>query len=403
MEEGLIYKDKLSKKLQFTDYFNACIQKGYGCAIYRHPREKTIHMIIDLEGGHNIDKVEIENLKSGFIFHPFSRENHSIKYLNLDIHLVRNKEDSKIFTLNSEVSDEEINERFIVTDPNQKIKSNSSIEPVDYDIDKEKSSFINLVNQSIDDIQNNVYQKVVLSRTKSVKLPKGFNAVRLFDALDAKYNNAFIHLTHIPGIGTWAGATPEILIDINENNQFQTVALAATQAYNKEIGIEETTWSQKDIEEQAMVSRYIINCFKKIRLREFEEIGPRTYLSGNLVHLKTNFLVDLNQVDFPELGSVMLELLHPTSAVCGMPKEITQKFIEKHEGFDRSYFSGYIGPVNIQEETNIYVNLRCTKIENNHAQLFAGAGIISNSNPEKEWKETEIKMDTILSVIKDLQ
>jgi isochorismate synthase len=110
----------------------------------------------------------------------------------------------------------------------------------------------------------------------------------------------------------------------------------------------------------------------------------------------------MNKVDFPELGSVMLELLHPTSAVCGMPKEITQKFIEKHEGFDRSYFSGYIGPVNVQYETNIYVNLRCTKLENNHAQLFAGAGIISNSNPEKEWKETEIKMDTILSVIKDL-
>lgn len=402
MEEGLIYKNKLSKKLQFTDYFNSCIQNGYGCAIYRHPRKNTIHMIIDLEGGHDLDRVEVENLKSGFIFHPFSRENHAVKYLNQDIHLVREREDNKTITLHTEISDEEIHERFSITDSNQKIKSNSSIEPGGYDLDKEKSSFINLVNQSIDNIQKNVFQKVVLSRTKSVKLPEGFNPVRFFDALDAKYTNAFIHLTHIPGIGTWSGATPEILIDINENNHFQTVALAATQSYDKETGIEETTWSQKDIEEQAMVSRYIINCFKRIRLREFDEIGPRTFLSGNLVHLKTNFLVDMNKVDFPELGSVMLELLHPTSAVCGMPKEITQKFIEKHEGFDRSYFSGYIGPVNVQYETNIYVNLRCTKLENNHAQLFAGAGIISNSNPEKEWKETEIKMDTILSVLKDL-
>jgi isochorismate synthase len=200
----------------------------------------------------------------------------------------------------------------------------------------------------------------------------------------------------------WAGATPETLINIDKQNQLQTVALAATQAFDGSKYLEETTWSQKDIEEQAMVSRYIINCFKKIRLREFEEIGPRTHLSGNIVHLKTNYKVDMEQVAFPELGSVMLDLLHPTSAVCGMPKEITQTFIEQNEGFDREYFSGYLGPVNVLGETNIFVNLRCAKLESSHAVLYAGAGIIANSIPEKEWKETEIKMETMLSVIEGL-
>ena len=98
----------------------------------------------------------------------------------------------------------------------------------------------------------------------------------------------------------------------------------------------------------------------------------------------------------------MLELLHPTSAVCGMPKEATLAYIQENEGFDRSYFSGYLGPVNVLNETNIFVNLRTMNISGSQARLFAGAGIIANSNPEKEWHETEIKMDTLLSVLREL-
>ncbi|MCK5278956.1 MAG: chorismate-binding protein, partial [Cyclobacteriaceae bacterium] len=105
---------------------------------------------------------------------------------------------------------------------------------------------------------------------------------------------------------------------------------------------------------------------------------------------------------YPQLGSVMLELLHPTSAVCGMPKEPAKSFIIENEGFDREYFSGFLGPVNVQGETNIFVNLRCMKLMKHHAKLFAGAGIISNSNPEKEWNETEIKMQTLLKVLGEL-
>ena len=76
---------------------------------------------------------------------------------------------------------------------------------------------------------------------------------------------------------------------------------------------------QKDIEEQALVERYVISCFKKIRLREYDEHGPKTMIAGNVLHLKTEFEVDMVATNFPQLGSVMLNLLHPTSAVCGMP------------------------------------------------------------------------------------
>ncbi len=404
MEEGLIYKNKTLHKLHLADYFHQSVDKGFACAVYRLPQQKEIHMIIDCSGGESLDKVDIENLSSGFVFHPFSRGQHQVKFLNRDIHLIQTSKERHLKIAHSKLSDDELMDKFYVKDVQGQIRKADPKSVNFEEITKEsaKNKFINLTNASIDEIEKDTFQKVVISRTKKVKLSDQFDPFELFEALTATYKNVFVNLTYIPGIGTWAGATPETLININKENQFQTVALAATQAYNKEIDLADTTWSQKDIEEQAMVSRYIINCFKKIRLREFEEIGPRTYLSGNLVHLKTNYLVDMNEVNFPDLGSVMLELLHPTSAVCGMPKDITKKFIEDKEGFDREYFSGYLGPVNMMEETNIFVNLRCTKIESDHAQLFAGAGIIANSNPEKEWRETEIKMDTILSVLQSL-
>jgi isochorismate synthase len=403
MEEVLGYKFSTIQKRSFSRYFESCRTQGFGCALYRLPQSNTRHLVIDLAGGHDIEKTQIETLKSGYVFHPFSSERHPVKFLNEDVHLIRDQNEMEVKIVKSVVSEEEFTDSF--ENPGQSEGGPAldySPEKMDTEHPPEKDAYLSLVKKTIGEIRNEKFQKAVVSRVKTIELPSDFDVVRFFDILCDRYTNAFIHVTFIPEAGLWVGATPEVLIQIDKNNQFQTMALAATQAYNKDIDLEDTTWSQKDIEEQALVSRYIINCFKKIRLREFEEIGPRTYLSGNLVHLRTEYLVDLNQVPFPELGTIMLELLHPTSAVCGMPKESTLDFLHKNEGFDRSYFSGYLGPVNIFDETNIYVNLRTMKVMSPYANLYAGAGIIANSNPEKEWIETEIKMETLLSVLREI-
>jgi isochorismate synthase len=181
--------------------------------------------------------------------------------------------------------------------------------------------------------------------------------------------------------------------------RFKTVAVAGTQAIAADGDLKMVGWTQKEIEEQALVSRYIINCFKKIRLREFEEHGPKSWRAGNLVHLKTEYEVDMVATNFPQLGTVMLKLLHPTSAVCGMPKEESIQFLKANENFDRSFYSGYLGPVNFQSETSLFVNLRCMEWNFKTATLYAGAGVTQDSNPAKEWDETELKMETLLKVI----
>jgi len=95
----------------------------------------------------------------------------------------------------------------------------------------------------------------------------------------------------------------------------------------------------------------------------------------------------------------MLQLLHPTSAVCGMPLAESLEFLQRHVGYDRQFYSGYLGPVNLQHQTNLYVNLRCMQLFEEDAVLYAGAGVLSDSDPEKEWHETEMKMNTLLKVI----
>jgi isochorismate synthase len=117
------------------------------------------------------------------------------------------------------------------------------------------------------------------------------------------------------------------------------------------------------------------------------------------MHLKTDYMVDMKEVNFPQLGSVMLKLLHPTSAVCGMPLDAAIAFLQANEGYAREFYSGYLGPVNFQQESFLFVNLRCMQVLENAVRLYAGAGVTIDSIPEKEWEETEMKMKNMMGVI----
>lgn len=261
------------------------------------------------------------------------------------------------------------------------------------------SDYKNQVSQVLEGIKNTDFKKVVISKIKTKEKP-AFDIIDKYLRLIKEYPNAFVSLLTSSVTGTWLGATPETLISINKSKIFKTVALAGTQAYQSQP-IKSAVWTQKEIEEQSFVSKYIVHCFKSLRLREFEDIGPKTVRAANLLHLKTEFLVDLKEVDFPSLGSQMSQLLHPTSAVCGTPKNEALSFINKHEAHDRELFTGFIGPVNIKQETHLFVNLRCMKIGQDKMTYYAGAGLTEDSNPEKEWEETEYKCQTLESIIEN--
>lgn len=263
----------------------------------------------------------------------------------------------------------------------------------------DRSHFESLVDMAVDYICQAKLQKVVLSRRKSypsAHLPPFFE---WFMRLAKQYRHAMLVLLYLPTHGYWLGASPEVLAAQDRYGRFHTMALAGTKPYEPGTPLSEVSWRQKEIEEQALVSRYIINCFKQIRLREFEESGPRTVQAANLIHLRTDFWVDTKAVAFENLFDTMLPLLHPTSAVCGMPREEALHFIKAHEGYDRSLYSGFWGPININDESHLYVNLRCLQYDGQYLHLYAGCGITADSQPHREWQETEHKMQTLLTAL----
>lgn len=374
---------------------------GLPVACWQMPNMQVQHFITDCSGGMQWLKPTIEELSMGFLTAPFQNEQGKAYFMNAHIHYQWNtqrEEGSLQQTLAPEW--QEIIQQFGKLWEASPIAKGYYTSPIGNRAhDATEAEFKELVARAVTGIREDAFQKVVLSRAKHIPLAAPANPITLFTDLCEKYPTAFVSLISSPETGTWLGASPEILASINAEGTFRTIALAGTQARADFDSLADATWRQKEIEEQALVSRYIINCFKKIRLREFDERGPRTVQAGNLIHLRTDFLVDTLAVNFPELATTMTQLLHPTSAVCGMPKPAATAFINSFEGYDRGMYSGFLGPVGTANGSHLFVNLRCMQLFYQQATLYAGAGITQDSIPEREWKETAMKMEVMKRVL----
>ena len=232
---------------------------------------------------------------------------------------------------------------------------------------------------------NHSFQKLVLSR--SIELPRTGDEtpLQLFQRACACYPRMMICLVYTPQSGLWLAATPEILL-AGKDHRWQTIALAGTMKYEEEL-----RWSDKNIQEQRYVATYITRQLEQFT-HDFTEEGPRTARAGHLAHLRSDFLFSLP--DESVVGD-LLQALHPTPAVCGLPKQEAFRFIQQNEHHDRSYYSGFMGPLFLNGQTNLFVTLRCMQLFRDGYRLYAGGGLLKDSVEEQEWQETETKLDTI--------
>ncbi|MBS1545097.1 MAG: chorismate-binding protein [Bacteroidetes bacterium] len=374
-----------------TRALNKFFSIGHSIAVWRKPNSDEIHFAASSETK-LIAEVNLEQSKPGFLFAPFHPDQPKL-FLPADEWIVfrQNEWPQAMGQVATEI--------VTVSTREELPAANRHARPAPAQASTSQHHYKDLVTQCRELVTEGRFEKLVPSRFMRVSIDPQLDLATVFDTLCARYPHAMVSLFSSPATGTWMGATPELLVSV-EGHQFQTVAVAGTQPYQDGMDIKSVTWTQKEIEEQALVERYIISCFKKIRVREYDEYGPRTAVAGNLLHLKTEFKVDMQETNFPQLGSVMLKLLHPTSAVCGSPLKESLTFLQEHEGYDRQYYSGYLGPVNINKASALYVNLRCMQLFQDEAVLFAGAGVVADSEPEKEWLETEMKMNTLLQIIR---
>ena len=236
------------------------------------------------------------------------------------------------------------------------------------------------------------FRKIVLARQADETTLQPIDPVELFHCACQLYPRMFIALVYTPQSGTWLTATPEILLE-GSGCDWRTIALAGTMRLEDgqlDGEGENTTWSTKNIEEQRVVATYIAQCLEQFA-NDFREEGPRTVRAANLVHLRSDFTFTLPSDD--RIGD-LLQQLHPTPAVCGLPKREAFQFIIRNEYSPRRYYSGFMGPLKIPS-THLYVSLRCMNIEGNIYHLYAGGGLLRDSTLEQEWQETEAKLETM--------
>ncbi|NOQ91140.1 MAG: isochorismate synthase [Flavobacteriaceae bacterium] len=255
-------------------------------------------------------------------------------------------------------------------------------------VDTAKNNHVLLVEKGIDFLNQNNALKVVLSRKEEVNL-KNIDVIDIFLKLLNQYTNAFVYLWYHPKVGLWMGASPETLL-IVKHNKFKTMALAGTQPFKGSLDV---CWGEKEKEEQQIVTDYIINQLTNF---DISVSSPFTKKAGSLVHICTEIegeLIAKNQL------KGIINKLHPTPAICGLPTDKAKNFIIENEDYKREFYTGYLGELNIKEQSHLFVNLRCMQINKQDASLYIGGGITKNSNPENEWVETVAKSEVMKRVL----
>ncbi|WP_432410904.1 isochorismate synthase [Rasiella sp. SM2506] len=260
---------------------------------------------------------------------------------------------------------------------------------------QDKKNHLALISKAIAKIETGRVQKIVVSRKKEVVL-KNFDLKKLCDSLFSQNPTAFRYIWYHPETSLWCGATPEVLIKTN-GAAFSTMALAGTQKIEGQSII---FWENKEKNEQQWVVEAIVeNLLDKTTVLNVSK--TKTHIAGSLAHLRTDIQGVLNTNKYA-LQKVV-ESIHPTPAVCGTPRKTAQSFIMDTEGYDREFYTGFLGVTNSEvNKTELFVNLRCFKIKDKIATLYAGGGITEDSKPEAEWQETHNKLQTMAKVLQPL-
>ena len=252
------------------------------------------------------------------------------------------------------------------------------------------------------------FTKIVLARCSREERPDAITPIQLFVKACELYPRMFVALVSTKVSGTWLMATPEVLLQ-GVGERWMTMSLAGTMnltgklldfdnppSPGKPVDDSEIGWSIKNIQEQRFVSTYITECLEQYA-SDIVEKGPFTMRAGDLVHLRSDF--EFSLPDDNCIGD-LINTLYPTPAVCGLPKESSLDFIVANEFAPRLYYSGFVGPLGMDGHTHLYVSLRCMRVDSDGCSLYAGGGLLADSNMDAEWMETEFKMDTMRKLLK---
>ncbi|MGM8365159.1 isochorismate synthase [Virgibacillus sp. W0181] len=263
------------------------------------------------------------------------------------------------------------------------------------------SKWLDSVQKAINEIKNNRAKKIVLAREMRVKLDKQAEVSVILKKLIEKQKNSYIFAFE-QDEDCFIGATPERLVKIQGKDLLSTCLAGTaprgnTAEEDKQIS-EELFHDEKNREEH----EYVVQMIKKSMKSYCTDIDipaqPVVYHLKNLHHLYTPV-----QAKLKEDASIfdIIEKLHPTPALGGVPRDASLAFIREHEQMDRGWYGAPVGWLDSNENGEFAVAIRSGLIQGDEVSLFAGCGVMKDSDPELEFEETNVKLLPMLSVLED--
>jgi menaquinone-specific isochorismate synthase len=263
-------------------------------------------------------------------------------------------------------------------------------------VEREREKWNNLISDSISKIEVGLFRKVVISRRIIAELNHSPLFNHILDKLQKNYKNCTVFIYKSVDSIIF-GATPEQLLKFRENViEFDALAGSAKRGDTEENDKEITCSLLKDkknIEEHNHVIEFIKNASSSY-VKNFRQFATGIKKFSNIQHIYTPVKAELK---CREQIYKLVDAIFPTPAICGYPKKPSFNYIIENENFDRGLFSGIIGFIS-QGEMDLVVAIRSALLNNNKLYIYAGCGIVKDSDPISEFEETEIKMKPILSL-----
>ena len=358
---------------------NTCIAKNLPFVTFRLPQQTHSTTYIQTTPG-NVEWKSIRDIsrETGFILAPFDTRN-GHRYILVKPDLVIDAADISRETIRQV---KELDQR-------PPVRWNGAAPVV-----TEREVYMSQVDAIKSSIATGAFQKAVLSRIRVVEGSHMDIVPKLYQAISRRHPNAFTYLFKSDE-QFWLGASPEPLLRLRDE-KVSTVSLAGTRPY-AEKHLDINRWTAKEVLEQEYVTRYIHDVLREFDVKDYRISSPYVKKAGNLLHLRTDFTFDFKRLN----GRLweFVESMHPTPAVAGQPKEDAITFIKHLEPHDRDYYTGFLGPLLHQGETDLFVNLRCMRITPGYISLYVGGGITLESDPAEEWHETRLKALSLLKIM----
>jgi isochorismate synthase len=261
------------------------------------------------------------------------------------------------------------------------------------------SDFETAVSAAVDAIGTGGLEKVVLAREVRLRAPAAYDVGAVYGAMRELFPACFCFCCGTPE-GAFIGASPELLIR-RSGASASTVALAGSTRRSSDPAVddhlgERLLQSAKDRSEHAIVARRIVKALRPYAVWVESEPEPGLVRIANIQHLATPIHAQLAE---SRSAIELAGLLHPTPAVGGDPWPQAGRLIEELEGMDRGLYTGPVGWMDATEDGEFCVGLRSALLRDREAHLYAGNGIVADSDPAAELAETELKLEAMLPLL----